>query len=99
MPGSSSHRVQQLLREHHELAAVEQAAKTARRAAQKKEWKRCSRVGKRWERMMSFGVLVLALSPWPEQPLMPSLLKRFELTTDAEKVYEDLGARFLATSD
>ena len=99
MPCSSSHRVQHLLQQRHELAAVEQAAKTARRAAQKKEWKRCSRVGKRWERMMSVGILVLALVAQPDLRWVSKLIERFELSADAEQVEEELAARFLASSD
>ena len=90
MPRSNSVTTPGLQRAMRELAAVQQALKQARRAAQTCQWKQKHREEQRWEEMMSFGVLVLALVKQPELPWAPALIQRFELTADAEEVDEKL---------
>ena len=58
-----------------------------------------NRERQRWEEMMSFGVLVLALVKQPELLWTPALIQRFELTADAEEVDERLCEKFLATPE
>ena len=98
MPSGSTGTEHDLQCAHREHAAAVHAAVVKKRAAQKLQWQQKRRAQQRWQKMMSFGMLVLASVSQTALPWIPALIERFELTADAEEVEEKLGAKFLATS-